>query len=96
MFKRFKKIILILILSLTICAFPLITNATEVEEEQTVNNELQTEEKHSVTYVLNGGTCEEGECIDGEVDDVPEMAFYNVGTLDDVYAKAKTMEEKEA
>ena len=34
--------------------------------------------------------------IDGEVDDVPEMAFYNVGTLDDVYAKAKTMEEKEA
>ena len=34
--------------------------------------------------------------IDGEVDDVQEMAFYNVGTLDDVYAKAKTMEEKEA
>ncbi len=34
--------------------------------------------------------------IDGEVDDIPEMAFYNVGTLDDVYAKAKTMEEKEA
>ena len=34
--------------------------------------------------------------IDGEVDDVPEMAFYNVGTLDDVYAKAKSMEEKEA
>ncbi len=34
--------------------------------------------------------------IDGEVDDVPEMAFYNVGTLDDVYAKAKTLEEKEA
>ena len=34
--------------------------------------------------------------IDGKVDDVPEMAFYNVGTLDDVYAKAKTMEEKEA
>ena len=29
--------------------------------------------------------------IDGEVDDLPEMAFYNVGTIDDVKAKAKQM-----
>ncbi len=27
--------------------------------------------------------------VDGEVDDVPETAFYNVGTLDDALAKAK-------
>ena len=27
--------------------------------------------------------------IGGEVDNVPENAFYNVGTIDDVYAKAK-------
>ena len=26
--------------------------------------------------------------LDGEVDDLPEMAFYNVGTLDDVFEKA--------
>ena len=30
--------------------------------------------------------------IDGEVDDCPEMAFFNVGTLDDVLKKAKEME----
>ena len=83
MFKSFKKIILILIISLTICAFPLITNATEVEEEQTVNNELQTTEKHSVTYVLNGGTCEEGECIDGEVDDGTVLTKPQNPTKDD-------------
>ena len=29
--------------------------------------------------------------VDGEVDDVPEMAFFNVGTLEDVYAKAESM-----
>lgn len=29
--------------------------------------------------------------IDGEVDDVPEQAFFNVGTLDDVYKKAEEM-----
>ena len=29
--------------------------------------------------------------VSGEVDDLPEMAFFNVGTLDDVYAKAKNM-----
>ena len=30
--------------------------------------------------------------IDGEVDSVPEAAFFNVGTLDDALAKAKTLE----
>ena len=34
--------------------------------------------------------------IDGEVDDCPEMAFFNVGTLDDALAKAKKMESGEA
>ncbi len=29
--------------------------------------------------------------IDGEVDDIPEQAFFNVGTLDDVYKKAEEM-----
>ena len=29
--------------------------------------------------------------VDGEVDDLPESAFFNVGTLDDVYAKAESM-----
>ncbi len=33
--------------------------------------------------------------ISGEVDDLPEMAFFNVGTIEDVYAKAKTLEDKE-
>ena len=32
----------------------------------------------------------------GEVDDLPEAAFYNVGTLDDVRAKAKTLLEGRA
>ena len=27
--------------------------------------------------------------VDGEADDLPEAAFFNVGTLDDVYAKAE-------
>ena len=31
--------------------------------------------------------------INGEVDDVPEMAFFNVGTLDDVLEKAKQMQK---
>ena len=31
--------------------------------------------------------------INGEVDDVPEMAFFNVGTLDDVLEKAKKMQK---
>ncbi|MBR2188368.1 MAG: F0F1 ATP synthase subunit beta [Eubacterium sp.] len=30
--------------------------------------------------------------VNGEVDELPEMAFYNVGTLEDVYAKAKKLE----
>ena len=34
--------------------------------------------------------------VDGEMDDYPESAFYNVGTLDDVIAKAKRIEEGEA
>lgn len=29
--------------------------------------------------------------IDGEVDDIPEQAFFNVGTLEDVYKKAEEM-----
>ena len=29
--------------------------------------------------------------VDGEVDDLPEMAFFNVGTIDDAYEKAKTL-----
>lgn len=29
--------------------------------------------------------------VNGEVDDLPESAFFNVGTLDDVYAKAESM-----
>ena len=29
--------------------------------------------------------------IEGEMDDYPEMAFFNVGTIDDVIAKAKTL-----
>lgn len=29
--------------------------------------------------------------VDGEVDDVPEMAFFNTGTIDDVLRKAKDM-----
>lgn len=32
--------------------------------------------------------------LNGECDDLPEAAFYNVGTLDDVYAKAKSMEKE--
>ena len=31
--------------------------------------------------------------IDGELDDMPEQAFYNVGGIDDVLAKAKTLRE---
>ena len=30
--------------------------------------------------------------IDGEMDQYPENAFFNVGTIDDVIAKAKEME----
>ena len=33
--------------------------------------------------------------INGEVDDLPEAAFYNVGTLDDVREKAKKIEAGE-
>lgn len=29
--------------------------------------------------------------VDGEVDDIPEMAFFNVGTIDDAIEKAKTL-----
>lgn len=31
--------------------------------------------------------------VSGETDDLPEAAFFNVGTLDDVYAKAKRIKE---
>lgn len=30
--------------------------------------------------------------VDGEMDQYPEAAFYNVGTLEDVIAKAKQLE----
>lgn len=33
--------------------------------------------------------------IDGEMDEYPEMAFFNVGTIDDVIAKAKKIEQEE-
>ena len=33
--------------------------------------------------------------VDGEADDVPEAAFFNVGTLDDVYAKAEKIKAGE-
>ena len=33
--------------------------------------------------------------VSGETDDLPEAAFFNVGTLDDVYAKAKRIREGE-
>ena len=29
--------------------------------------------------------------VDGEVDDLPEAAFFNVGTIDDAVEKAKTL-----
>ncbi|HET7322191.1 MAG TPA: F0F1 ATP synthase subunit beta [Longimicrobiaceae bacterium] len=32
--------------------------------------------------------------VNGEVDHLPEQAFYMVGTIDDVYAKAKKLEEE--
>ena len=30
--------------------------------------------------------------VDGEADEYPELAFYNVGTIDDVAEKARTLE----
>ena len=33
--------------------------------------------------------------IDGEMDSSPEAAFFNVGTIDEVIEKARSMEEKE-
>ena len=33
--------------------------------------------------------------IEGEMDDYPEAAFYNVGTIDDVVEKARKMEAGE-
>jgi F-type H+-transporting ATPase subunit beta len=32
--------------------------------------------------------------IDGEVDDLPEQAFFNVGSLDDARAKAKKLRDR--
>ena len=32
--------------------------------------------------------------LDGEMDGYPEAAFHNVGTIDDVVAKAKRLEEE--
>ncbi len=32
--------------------------------------------------------------INGEVDNIPEAAFYNVGTIDEVYEKARVMEKE--
>ena len=33
--------------------------------------------------------------VDGEADALPEAAFFNVGTLDDVYAKAEKIKAGE-
>ena len=33
--------------------------------------------------------------IDGEMDQYPEAAFFNVGTIDEVVKKAETMEHSE-
>jgi F-type H+-transporting ATPase subunit beta len=33
--------------------------------------------------------------LEGRYDDLPEQAFYMVGTIDDVIAKAKTLKENE-
>ena len=33
--------------------------------------------------------------VDGEMDEYPEIAFYNVGTLDDVIAKAEKLKKGE-
>jgi F-type H+-transporting ATPase subunit beta len=35
------------------------------------------------------------EILEGRYDDLPEQAFYMVGTIDDVIAKAKTLKENE-
>ena len=32
--------------------------------------------------------------VDGEMDEYPEAAFFNVGTIDDVIAKAKELEKE--
>ena len=42
-----------------------------------------------------GGTNIKAAIVDGEMDQYPEAAFYNVGTLDDVVAKAKKLEDGE-
>ena len=34
--------------------------------------------------------------LDGEMDAYPEAAFFNVGTIEDVVAKAKALEKQEA
>ena len=34
--------------------------------------------------------------LDGEMDEYPEAAFFNVGTIDEVIEKAKAMERKES
>ena len=34
--------------------------------------------------------------LDGEMDEYPEAAFYNVGTLDDVRAKAEQLAKENA
>jgi F-type H+-transporting ATPase subunit beta len=33
--------------------------------------------------------------VNGECDDIPENAFYMVGSIEEVYAKAKTSSKKE-
>lgn len=62
-----KKILILLMLFVFI--IPIFTKAADEEEnpnnnEEIVNNEVGEEEnKHSVTYVLDGGVCKENECI---------------------------------
>ena len=46
---------------------------------------------HTLDALENGKTI-----IDGEMDEYPEAAFFNVGTIDEVAEKAKTLEHHEA
>ena len=50
----------------------------------------------SGTFVSVDETVESFEqLVDGELDDVPEQAFFNVGGVDSVREKAKTLSKEE-
>ena len=46
--------------------------------------------------VREGHTMLRKAILDGEMDAYPEAAFFNVGTIEDVVAKAKALEKQEA